>query len=158
MRPRPVTVLPFNCHDSARAPGLGPTLARWLGPGARPRLLPVLPLGAEDRLPADPWAGADGERVVLMALNATPEREHHGVLLAGLRRALPPGARCAVLLDAHAFDRRLAGQPDAPARRADRTAAWQALVAEAGLGPAEVADLGPAGGPTGPGPAEARAW
>lgn len=142
-RPLPVTVLPYNCHDSAaRQAGLLAELRRWRGPGARPQCLPVMPLGAEDALPAALPAGLDGDVVVLLSLNATPEREHHGMLLARLPRHLGAGARCTVLLDSRSFDQRLAGQPDAAARRAGRIAAWQALVAEAGLPPARVADLG----------------
>jgi len=154
-RAQPITVLPYNCHDSAsRLAGLAAALQRWRGPGAVPVLQPVLPLGAEDALPAGLPPGGPADLVVLMSLNATPEREHHGALLARLPRHLPSGARCAVLLDSHAFDQRLAGHPDAAARRAQRIAAWQALLAEAGMPPAEVADLGAAATEPGPVPAQ----
>jgi hypothetical protein len=139
----PVTVLPYNCHAAAgQLQGLARALADWLGPGVQPQCAAVLPLGAEDQLPAGLPAALAHEVVVLMALNATPERESHGAFLQRLPAHLSPGSTLRVLLDSTAFEQRLAGQPDAAARQAQRLQAWQQLLHDAGLPPPRLVRLG----------------
>lgn len=149
---RPVTVLPYNCSDSlAQRARIDAALHAHWGAGVAPRWAAMLALGAEDDLPAGLPDDLAPDAVVLMSLNATPERESHGELLRRLGRLWSGRGELRLVLDAAAFARRLEGQPDAARRLAGRVQAWEALAAEAGWPPpwvlsADTAVAGPSAG------------
>lgn len=144
-----VVVLPYSYRLAASCEArLADWLADTLGPGLDWRLLPVVPQGDEDRLDHH-WPRGSGDAdtpdvvVTLFALTATPERDTHGRFLRAVQArcaGMPRPPRCLVVLDESGFRQRLAAA-DLEARLAQRHAAWQALLDEAGL-TAQVADLG----------------
>jgi hypothetical protein len=145
-RARTVTVLPYNCRDSAAAAGLTDALIELCGAGAQPRTLAVLPLGAEDDLPTGLPQPLAAPVVVLMDAAATPERETHGAFLQRLRPFWPDGAELRLLLDSGGLLARMRGQPDAAQRLAQRTAAWTRMAEAAGWPAPVVRDVRNAAG------------
>jgi hypothetical protein len=109
----PLRVLPHGLP----APD-GPRLARAIGAQTTPTILPPLAFGdeADAALPA-----GDGALHVMVSLAATPEAEHHGVLLERLRAASPT-----VLVDESGYAARF--QHD-PSRIEERRAAWRSFAA-----------------------------
>lgn len=125
-----VQLVPCNYHldDTARA-ALPAVLEARLDARVRLQLVESLPLDLDEaglaaRLPA-PEPGA--ALLPLLALTATPERETHGAFLAALaphRRGPWPRLVLIDELGFRRFDER---------RRAERRAAWQAMLADLGL-------------------------
>lgn len=162
-----VWVLPYSYHlPEASQAGLAPALSAWLDLDPDVKLADSLPMGIEDELPDrlpvmvpgwPPAAGLPGAKsggptsalppptVVVMALTATPERETHGAFLQRLQALMPAGQTLHLLLDSAVFVQRLAGQAGAGDRLAQRVAAWQRLLGDLGLPPAQVVDLSEAG-------------
>jgi hypothetical protein len=110
-----VCVLP---HALPAVDALG--LARALGTPVD--LAPGVPYGAED---AASVAAGTAPLHVLVPLAATPEAEHHGVLLARLRAANP-----SLLVDETGYAARFAHDP---ARLDERRAAWRDFAAAQGV-------------------------
>jgi hypothetical protein len=94
-------------------------------------LAPPVPFGAETDVVLPTGAGLH----VLVSLSATPEAEHHGVLLDRLRAAAP-----VLLVDESAYVARFAHDP---ARIDERRAAWRAFAGARGVA-ARFIDLGAA--------------
>jgi hypothetical protein len=138
----PVLVLPYSYRlDAARQAALAQLLDAAWGPGVVAQVLPSLPLGAEDDLPAALPAPLPATVVALFPLAATPERESQGAFLRALA-GHAGAARIEVMVDESGFRQRLAG-PALAERLAQRRAAWQALLAAQGLQPRFI-DLDPA--------------
>lgn len=131
-----VRVLPYSyALDPARHPPLAAALERLLDADVVLQVAPNLPLGAEDTLDAPAIDGEDLVLLPLLALTATPERDTHGAFLAALAARRDGEWRQLVLIDEsgfRAFDE---------TRRAQRRAAWQAMLDDLGLKPAFI-DLG----------------
>ncbi len=108
-----VRVLPHALPDADRA-----ALARALDAGFD--LLPMIPFGAEADAALPPGEGLH----VLVPLAATPEAEHHGLLLDRLRGASP-----VLLVDESGYAARFAHDP---ARLDERRAAWRAFAGARG--------------------------
>lgn len=107
--PRPaaaVRVLPHALPDADRA-----ALARALDAGVD--LLPTIPFGTEADAALPPGEGLH----VMVPLAATPEAEHHGLLLDRLRGGSP-----VLLVDESGYAARFAHDP---ARLDERRAAWR---------------------------------
>jgi hypothetical protein len=136
---RPATVIPYAVElGPDTLPGLQVALAAAVGVPMRVELLPMVEFGSEDASAFAQTVAAAGHSIfVLFALSATPEAEHHGVLLRNLAAQLAPAAVDGVLLDESAFRARFAAEPR---RIEERRAAWRALLAEHGIAP-HFADL-----------------
>jgi hypothetical protein len=135
-RPLAAQVLPYSYRLGERQrDGLHARLGERFG---RVELrLDEVPLGGEDD--AARWAGPlpDGaRRIVLFALTATPEAEHHGAFVDALRAAAPFD----VWIDESGFRERIADE----ARREQRRDAWRRLLAAHGVEP-QFVDLGAGG-------------
>ncbi len=139
----PVVVLAYSyALDAPRQAQLPRVLATQFGPGVNFRYQ-ALPMGAEDDLPrwlpaAAVAAGATpagtaptGAVVALFALTATPERETHGALLQALTDQWPATAPLVVMVDESGFRTHFVGR-DGAERRAQRRAAWSALLQDSG--------------------------
>jgi hypothetical protein len=131
---RPATVIPYAVElGPDTLPGLQAALATGLGGPVRVELLPMVEFGSEDAPAFAQTVAAAGHSVfVLFALAATPEAEHHGLLLRNLAAQLAPAAVQGVLLDESAFRARFATEPR---RIEERRSAWGALLAEHGIEP-----------------------
>lgn len=144
---RPVCVLPYSYQVPVAAQaGLAEAAAQAFGPGAQPHCVPSLPMGTEDSLARHLPASLPPDVVALLALTATPERETHGRFLQALQASLPPGSGLQIWLDSSGFLQRLAGQPDAPQRLAQRQQAWASLLSDLHLPAASVWPLVELGG------------
>lgn len=131
---RPVCVLPYSYQvPIASQAGLAEAAVQTWGPGAQPHCVPSVPMGAEDNLGLHLPGSLPPDVVALMALTATPERETHGRFLQALQAQLPSGSRLHIWLDSSGFLQRLAGQPDAPVRLAQRQQAWAAVLSDLNL-------------------------
>jgi hypothetical protein len=139
-RARPVTVLPYSYTLGAtQVRALPRALVEAFGNGAQPRVLPTLPLGAEDALPAFDDAAPDV--AVLLAATATPERETHGAFVQAVQRALARRATVTVFVDESGFRQRAAGASDAELRLTQRRAAWQRMLHDLALPSPHFVDL-----------------
>ena len=141
-RPRPVTVLPYSYTlGAAQQAGLAQALASVIGPGAQPRLVPSLPLGAEDDLKLHLPSGLAPDVAALFAASATPERETHGAFVRALAAALPRGSQLAVLVDESGLRQHVGRAADAELRLTQRRAAWQRLLHDLSLPAPRFIDL-----------------
>ncbi|MES2959218.1 MAG: DUF2868 domain-containing protein [Pseudomonadota bacterium] len=141
-RAQPVTVLAYSYQLGAtQQSGLAAALADVLGADVQLQLVASLPLGAEDGLPQGLPSDLADAVVALFALTATPERETHGAFLHALARHLPAGSRLHVLVDESGYRKRVGAAADAPARLAQRRAAWQRLLHDMSLPAPHFADL-----------------
>ncbi len=130
-----IRILPYSYRPGARAAlGLNALMLRVFGPKSEVSVAPTVAFGEEDAL--DP-ALIPGATVALVAalfpLTATPERENHGVFIDAVAARLPPATPFALLIDESAFRQRF-GQPGGAgaARRDERRAAWQRMLAASG--------------------------
>ena len=143
-RPRPVTVLPYSYTlGAAQQAALGTALAVAMGPGAQPRLVPGLPLGAEDDLKRHLPGDLAPDVAALFAASATPERETHGAFVRALAAALPRGAQLVVLVDESGLRQHAGRAADAELRLTQRRAAWQRLLHDLSLPAPRFIDLAP---------------
>ncbi len=133
---RPVTVLPYSYTLTApQVKALPKALEAAIGPGALPRVKPVLALGSEDALPATALEDADADVAALFAATATPERETHGAFVRTLANAVGGRATVSVLIDESAFRQRTGNASDAELRLTQRRAAWQRMLHDLSLPP-----------------------
>jgi Protein of unknown function (DUF2868) len=131
---RPVTVLPYSYTLTApQVKALPKALIEAIGPGAQPRVKPVLALGSEDALPATALEDADADVAALFAATATPERETHGAFVRTLAHAVGSRATVSVLIDESAFRQRSGNASDAELRLTQRRAAWQRMLHDLSL-------------------------
>jgi hypothetical protein len=131
---RPVTVLPYSYTLTApQVKALPKALEGAIGPGAQPRVKPVLALGSEDALPATALEDSDGDVAALFAATATPERETHGAFVRTLANAVGGRATVSVLIDESAFRQRSGNASDAELRLTQRRAAWQRMLHDLSL-------------------------
>ncbi len=131
---RPVTVLPYSYTLTApQVKALPKALIDAIGPGAQPRVKPVLALGSEDALPATALEDADADVAALFAATATPERETHGAFVRTLANAVGGRATVSVLIDESAFRQRSGNASDAELRLTQRRAAWQRMLHDLSL-------------------------
>lgn len=118
-------------HGAAPAPaavlGLRTLAARVFGDDVRLDFAPPLAYGDEEQAAAAPVPPGTTLRLALFDAAATPEPEAQGRFLAALQATPLP---LLVLVDTTEFARRFA---TLPARRAERSNAWQALAAAHGL-------------------------
>lgn len=142
-------VLPYaNRSAAAMQTRLAAHIDTEFGPGLQVRILPEVPLGAEDELAADwPRSQIGGGHVDLLlplfAITATPELETHGrfiTLLLSRCAAIDGKPRCRVMIDESGFRKRLAGA-GLQDRLQQRRLAWQKLLDSAGAGEALFVDL-----------------
>ncbi|MBE0626778.1 MAG: DUF2868 domain-containing protein [Burkholderiales bacterium] len=130
-----VRILPYSYRPSARAMlGLNALAQYAFGPGSLVDVAPTVAFGGEDALdpalfPVTPPALA----AALFPLTATPERENHGAFVEAAAARLPQPTPFVVLVDESAFRQRFddSGASGA-ARRMERRAAWQRLLAATG--------------------------
>lgn len=140
--PRPVTVLPYSytlVADQVRA--LPRALVDALGPGAQPRVQPMLPLGAEDDLPREVMDACETNVAALFAATATPERETHGAFVRALQQRLGSRSAISVLVDESVLRERAGSAPDADLRITQRRAAWQRMLHDLSLPAPQFVDL-----------------
>ncbi len=138
----PVTVLPYSYRlGPAQRAGLAGALGDALGGGAQPQLAPVLPMGAEDALPAGLPEPLADTVVALFALTATPERETHGAFVHALAAALPGRCTLQVVVDESVFRQQLATGEEGAQRLAQRRLAWQRMLGDLKLPAPRFADL-----------------
>jgi hypothetical protein len=139
---RPVTVLPYSYTLTApQVKALPKALIDAIGPGAQPRVKPVLALGSEDALPPTALEDADGDVAALFAATATPERETHGAFVRTLANAVNGRATVSVLIDESAFRQRTGNASDAELRLTQRRAAWQRMLHDLSLPAPRFIDL-----------------
>jgi Protein of unknown function (DUF2868) len=139
---RPVTVLPYSYTLSApQVKALPKALIEAFGPGAQPRVKPVLALGSEDALPPTALEDAAGDVAALFAATATPERETHGAFVRMLATAVNGRATVSVLVDESAFRQRSGNASDAGLRLTQRRAAWQRMLHDLSLPAPRFIDL-----------------
>ena len=133
-----VDVLPYSYQlDEERRRALPAEVERIVAPRVVVRIAETLPAGAEDEIerwigPPSPSPSNLATRVVLFALTATPEREHHGAFVRALLER--GGQRLFVFVDESEFKRRF-GAADLASRITQRRAAWQTLLHEASVEP-----------------------
>ena len=141
-RARPISVLPYSYTLSgAHLKALPRVLAEAFGSGAQPRVLPALPLGAEDALAQHLRTDeVERELAVLFAASATPERETHGAALRALA-ALLKGRELQVLVDESGLRERVGNASDAELRLTQRRAAWQRMLHDLSLPAPRFVDL-----------------
>lgn len=131
---RPVTVLPYSYTlTGAQVKSLTKALVDAIGPGAQPRVKPMLALGSEDALPPTALEDADADVAALFAATATPERETHGAFVRTLTNAVGGRATVSVLIDESAFRQRTGNASDAELRLTQRRAAWQRMLHDLSL-------------------------
>jgi hypothetical protein len=132
----PLQVLPYSYHlPPERIAAVQAWLEDRFGPVALQWAAPLQDAhDANDRVALPPLA-AGAQRVLLFSLTATPEAETHGALLRAL-----PDAPALVLVDEADFRRRFTGS-GGEQRLQQRRAAWQRLLADAGLPPPSFVDL-----------------
>jgi hypothetical protein len=144
---RPVRVLPYSYTlDAAQRQALPRAVADTFGPGAQAQLQAVLPMGAEDALPADALQAPPADVAVLFAATATPERETHGAFVRALQKALSEKALSGsvslhVLVDESGLRQRSAAASDAELRLTQRRAAWQRMLHDLSLPAPQFIDL-----------------
>ena len=124
----PVSVLPYSYRlGGAQQAALGTALEAALGDGAEPRLVPSLPLGAEDELARHLPIELTDKVALLFAATATPERETHGAFVQAVA-AQRPQASLIVLVDESGLRRQFGAAADASPRLQQRREAWQRLL------------------------------
>lgn len=139
---RPVTVLPYSYTlTGAQVKALPKALADAIGPGAQPRVKPMLALGSEEALPPTALEDADADVAALFAATATPERETHGAFVRTLANAVNGRATVSVLIDESAFRQRSGSASDAELRLTQRRAAWQRMLHDLSLPAPRFVDL-----------------
>ncbi len=139
---RTVTVLPYSYTLTApQVKALPKALIEVIGPGAQPRVKPVLALGSEDALPATALEDADGDVAALFAATATPERETHGAFVRTLANAVGGRATVSVLIDESAFRLGAGNASDAELRVTQRRGAWQRMLHDLSLPAPRFIDL-----------------
>lgn len=129
VRVRPYAYTP----DEQAAEGLRRLIRQQFGDDVQLHVFPVVAFGDEDaveapKTEASPKADLD---IVLFNLAATPEPEHHGVLLDRLQAKGNP--RLAVLVDESAYRARLGPPATAAQRLGERRQAWTGFAAAQGL-------------------------
>ena len=135
-------MLPYSYPwGTAQQAGLAQALAAAIGPGAQPRLVPTLPLGAEDDLKRHLPSSLTPDVAALFAASATPERETHGAFVRALAAALPRGSQLAVLVDESGLRQHAGRAADTELRLTQRRAAWQRLLHDLSLPPPRFIDL-----------------
>lgn len=134
----PATPLQVLACNYTVSPERAAALQRWLDERHGPVALQWAPpmADSDDGAITPPALPQGAERVLLFTLTATPEAETHGALL----RALPQ-APADVVIDEADFRRRFPGAAG-ERRLAERRAAWQRLLADAGLPAPVFVDLG----------------
>ncbi len=126
----PVRVVPYSyALPPAAAAALEAMLARALGGNVAASVAPPVGYGDEDALPAVAEADRSVPLVAVFNAIATPEREAHGRLLAGLR--VRTGTLIAIV-DESAQNARWPGDTQ---RRDARRALWRETLAEHGVAP-----------------------
>ena len=133
-----IRVVPYSYRPSPQATlGLNALLARVFGSGTEVTISPTVPFGGEDALDPALIPGAPVALVAaLFSLSATPERENHGAFVDALAARLPQSTPLALLVDESAFRQRFDELGEAgAARRNERCAAWQRMLAAAGREP-----------------------
>ena len=133
--PTRVRVVPYSYTPEAAAQeGLRAALADAYEGPVEVEIEATIPYGDEDDYPiASVKEGAAADCViVLFNMNATPEDEAHGALVARLRGGLALTQRLFAVLNESPYRRRLAGQPDAEARTAERRSTWESVLGRAG--------------------------
>ncbi len=139
---RPVTVLPYSYTLSAAQVKLLPkALIGAIGPGAQPRIKPMLALGSEDELPPAALEDADADVAALFAATATPERETHGAFVSAVAKAVGGRATLSVLIDESVLRQRTGNASDAELRMTQRRAAWQRMLHDLSLPAPRFIDL-----------------
>jgi Protein of unknown function (DUF2868) len=139
---RPITVLPYSYTlTGAQVKSLPKALEGAIGPGAQPRVKPMLALGSEDALPPTALEDADADVAALFAATATPERETHGAFVRTLTNAVGSRATVSVLIDESAFRQRAGNASDAELRLTQRRAAWQRMLHDLSLPAPRFIDL-----------------
>jgi hypothetical protein len=131
---RTVTVLPYSYTLTApQVKALPNALAGAIGPGAQPRIKPMLAQGSEDALPPSALEDADADVAALFSATATPERETHGAFVRTIASAVAGRATVSVLVDESAFRQRTGTASDAELRLTQRRAAWQRMLHDLSL-------------------------
>jgi len=139
---RPITVLPYSYTLSgAQIKALPKALTDAVGPGAQPRVKPMLPLGSEDALPPAALEDADTDVAALFAATATPERETHGAFVRAVANAVNGRATVSVLVDESGLRQRTGAASDAELRMTQRRAAWQRMLHDLSLPAPRFIDL-----------------
>ena len=129
-----MTVLPYSYTlTGAQVKSLPKALIDAIGPGAQPRVKPMLALGSEDALPPTALEDADADVAALFAATATPERETHGAFVRTVANAVQGRATVSVLVDESAFRERTGTASDAELRLTQRRAAWQRMLHDLSL-------------------------
>lgn len=134
-----IRIVPYSYRPSSQAVlGLNALMLRVFGPGTEVTVSPTVPFGAEDALDPALIPGAPGALVAaLFSLTATPERENQGAFVDALAMRVPQSSPFAVLVDESAFTQRFDEPGGAgAARRIERRAAWQRMLAETRREPA----------------------
>jgi hypothetical protein len=128
-----IRIVPYSCRPGAQAVlGLNALMLRVFGARAEITVSPTVQFGGEDALDPALVPGAPLALVAaLFSLTATPERENHGVFIDSLAVRIPESTPFAVLIDESAFRPRFDEPGGAgAARRNERRAAWQRMLAE----------------------------
>ncbi len=139
-----VRVVPYSYQLSPQATlTLNALVTSVYGPGARVTVAPAIAFGDEDALPADVLASDSLALVaVVFGMTATPEAEHHHVIVDALRERAGRTTPIAVLVDEAPFRQRFGDQP---ARMDERRSAWRRLLEPIGVTPAFVDLASPSG-------------
>ncbi len=107
-----------------------------LGDAAPIRFDPLVEYGAEESWLEEAVArDRDEYHIALFTLSATPENENHGEFVRGLRKLEGSIASVVVIVDESAYREHFAGQAGLDDRIAARSAAWQDIMAKAGIAP-----------------------
>jgi hypothetical protein len=131
-----VHVIPYSYQLSPQATlALNSLMTGVFGATARVTVAPPIAFGEEDALPADLVPSDPLALIaVVVGMTATPEAEHHNVLVNALRQRA--GATpVAVLIDDAGFRQRFGNQPS---RVEERRASWRRLLEAIGVVPAFV--------------------
>jgi hypothetical protein len=133
-----IRILPYSYRPGAQAAlGLNALMLRVFGPKSEVSVAPTVAFGEEDAL--DPALFPDAPVALVAALfplTATPERENHGAFIEAVAARLPQATPFALLIDESAFRQRFDEPGGAgAARRDERRAAWQRMLAASGREP-----------------------
>jgi len=130
-----IRIVPYSYRPGPQAAlGLNALLMRVFGATAEVAVAPTVPFGGEDALdPALIPRAAVALVAALFPLTATPEPENHGAFIDALAARMPPSTPLAVLVDEAAFRQRF--DESGAARRNERRAAWQRMLAATGREP-----------------------
>jgi hypothetical protein len=123
-----IVVLPYGRQPGPQAAlALQSLCTRVFGPHTEVAFAPTVAFGAEDD--ADPHPAAPASvpalAIVLFALTATPEAEHHGVFVDRVAGVMPQATPVIVLIDESSFRERVG---DDAQRHEQRRAAWSDLL------------------------------